>query len=172
MSRYNNNRNTAASSSERDMRFIDESIKITLEQLDNVAKRTNANKENIGQDKIKVYCDRIIDLTAKMVGVKNELQKTMESICNEINPHETSSSSTTVHSFDHNELKQKIKKRIAESLMDYDVTKDPVYLKIAKTVRKSPDDMEEDLELVDTGLSAKDMTCPYSQMRLQEPMKK
>lgn len=171
MSRYNN-RNTAASSSERDMRFIDESIKITLEQLDNVAKRTNANKENIGQDKIKVYCDRIIDLTAKMVGVKNELQKTMESISNEINSHEASSSST-VQSFDHNELKQKIKKRIAESLMDYDVTKDPVYLKIAKTVRKSTaDDMEEDLELVDTGLSAKDLKCPYSQMRLQEPMRK
>jgi hypothetical protein len=41
------------------MRFIDESIKITLEQLDNVAKRTNANKENMNVNTASVHYDMV-----------------------------------------------------------------------------------------------------------------
>lgn len=146
--------------------LISDSMKVCLLQLEAVAKRIKTNKEWLTDEFATEINDNILDLGIEAANARFIYSKTVGIIDNVISCRNQTNEKSA------EELKRNIKEKIAKEFSSFEATKDSDVVAISKIIKGSKD-MDEDF-IVDerNGLSAADITCPFTQQLLVEPMKK
>lgn len=93
---------------------IDEGLKLIVRQIENIANRTKANKENIDEKILEQYRENVVNLSKNIAGVVYEYNETTDSI-NVVLSNYKADDTTTREA-----VKDIIKKRIRERTSHYD----------------------------------------------------
>ena len=150
-------------------------INACISQLKELSNRLKDNEGGLSKDALEEFREQIAAIAKDAVSEKFNNSKTLETI-NDVLTARTASHENSAQ--EPKELIRVVKQRIDESIRTFDPLKDADYAKVtailkpAKGAGKGGDDMDEDLVMIEQGLTEATILCPVTFSIFVDPVQK
>lgn len=137
-------------------------------QLSEISRKLKANREGLGIDTIIQYKEEIATLGKELVKSEFMSKQAAEACASEIGKRGEGNMLSS------EELKRNIRQKISEGEAGFDPSKQQKYINVVSILMDcgKKDEIDEDMVLIDSGLTEQSVKCPYTGKLFHEPMKK
>lgn len=145
-----------------------EGAQLCLVRLADISRKLRTNTEKLDFDSIVGFKQEISGLAKEVVTSKHMHKSTGEIVTDELGKRKPEDGTGP------EDIKRNVRHRLAEIKEAADVKQDTEYLGVVSIlldIGKS-EDIDADMVVIDSGMTERDVICPYSMKTFEKPMKK
>jgi hypothetical protein len=154
-----------------DRAFIGNSLKQSQIILENLAQTLKKNKEGLDKNEIAKWQKKIVSISENAAKIRRE-EELRDSVLNEVLADVTGKrKENDSENIDHNEVFNISDTKMKEKMQKFNPADDHIVKKIMELTQQTDED-DEDAVLMDAELTDAQLVCPYTKLKMAEPLKK